>query len=677
MGEYLAPGVFYERVDATAPAVAVIRTDVTGFVGIAERGPLDRAVPIESWRQFQATFGSFIGSGFLAYTVRAFFENGGRRCWVVRVASPWAAPAATELRDDQGLPAWRLEASSPGVWGDALDVNVREVRRAQTVSDPARSAPEAIGVASVSGFAPDTLVRLSQDGLPPVYRVVRAADAVAGSLVFWDPEPRRRRSYDAPVSGLDLGRTLLLESVAYQVLVREDARLVRVLDDLSPVPDHPRYGPALLPVPEVAARLSPAGADPTTSVRPPEAIAIRELRDVGGQAPLVRHGLTVDPTAVLPLTGGADGLATLAVEDFVGEPFAPEDPDDERARKRRGLRALEEIGEIGLIAVPDILVQPEAPPQLAPLPPCPVDLCRPAPPPAPAPRPRVAGDQPPRFGDGDVFRVQQAMIAQCERRRDRVALLDPPFGAARADGLGLGAAIAWRGRFDTQFAALSYPWLRVRDPLGGGGALRALPAAGHVAGVCAATDLNIGVHKAPANVALGWVQDTTVAVDDASRGVLNPLGINAIAAIAGRGVRILGARTMSSDPDWIHLSVRRLLIMIEKALGLALAWAAFEPNDFVTRTKLHLCVTTFLLSLWQRSALAGASPEEAFMVKCDEENNPPALRARGELHLDVAVAPSIPFEFVVLRVGRVDNEFAITEVAGGVSGRAGNWGGPN
>lgn len=668
MSEYLAPGVVYERVDATAPAVTVIRTDVTGFVGIAARGPVDRAVPVDSWRQFQTTFGSFIGAGFLAYAVRAFFENGGRRCWVVRVASPWAAPAGVELVGGAGVPSWRVEASSPGVWGDALDVNVREVRRAQTISDPARSTPEALGVLTVSGFSASTLVRLSQDGGPPVTRVVHAADAVAGTLVFWAQDPAERRPYEAPVTGVDLGRPLLIESIAYQVLLREGGRLVRVYDDLSLVPEHPRYGPALLPV---------AGDDQVRSCverSAGEELAIRELRDLDvlGPASLT---LAVDAAAVIPLAGGADGLSRLGVYDFVGAPLSPEDSDEQRALNLRGLRALEDVNEVALIAVPDILVQPEVMPAFAPPPPCPTDPCRPGPVSAGPGRPPVAGDRPPRFTDDDVFQVQQAMIEQCERLRDRVALLDPPLSAARPDGLGMGAARAWRARFDSKFAALAYPWLRVRDPLAAPGAaslVRDIPAAGHLAGVCAASDLSIGVHKAPANVALAWVQDTTVAVDEAGRGVLNPLGINAVAAITGRGIRIMGARTVSSDPDWIYLNVRRLLIMIEKAIGLSIAWAAFEPNDVGTRTKLHLVLTTFLLSLWQRAALAGATPDEAFFVKCDDQNNPASLRDLGQLHVDIGVAPSKPFEFVVLRVGRVDNEFETTEVMGGVSGRGGN-----
>jgi len=669
MSEYVIPGVAYERLDTGTPGIATIRTDVAGFVGIAERGPLHRAVALDSWRQFQAVFGGFTGAGFLAYAVRGFFENGGARCWVVRIASEWAAPSGVVVRDDgAGAPAWRIEASSPGAWGDRLDVDVREVRRAQTRSAPERSAPEALGVDTISGFTPGTLVRLSQNvgGISVVvYRVVRAVDALGSRLVFWHDEPRARAPYDAVVSGVDLGRPILVESVAYRVLVRERGRLLRVYDDLSPLPEHARYAPALL-----AGFGTLDGAAPSTTPLPaPEPIAVREQRDPN--LPLTfLHGLAVDPALVLPLRGGVDGLSGLAVRDFTGEALAPEDSDELRAQKRRGLRALEEVGEVALLAVPDINIQPVPVPRLAPLPPCPVDPCLGTP--APFVPPPSAGDLPPRFDDDAIYQVQQAMIDQCERRRDRVALLDPPRGAARADGLGLAAPRAWRARFDSKFAALAHPWLRVRDPLARAGAVvRELPPSGHVAGICAGTELRVGVHKAPANVAIVGAEDATVALDDVARGVLNPLGINAIASSPGGGLRLMGARTLSSDPDFVFLNVRRLLIMLEKAIGVAIQWAAFEPNDLLTRTKLHLVLTTFLLALWQRGALAGASPAQAFFVKCDEQNNPASARERGELHIDVGVAPSKPFEFVVLRVGRSDNEFETTEVAAGVSGRGG------
>jgi phage tail sheath protein FI len=243
-------------------------------------------------------------------------------------------------------------------------------------------------------------------------------------------------------------------------------------------------------------------------------------------------------------------------------------------------------------------------------------------------------------------------------------VLDPPFAAARDDKLGVGAARAWRSRFDSKYAAFYYPWLRVVDPLRSATSItRDIPPSGHVAGQYAQTDFQFGVHKAPANAPLVWTQDVTVVVNDAIHGVLNQLGINAIRPLPGRGIRIFGARTVSSDPDWRFVNVRRLLMMIEKAIDVATRWAVFEPNDMLTRAKLHLVLTSFLLSLWQRGALMGASASEAFFVKCDEENNPPSERDQGRLLAEVGVAPAHPFEFIVLRVGRAQNQFEITEAS--------------
>jgi len=221
---------------------------------------------------------------------------------------------------------------------------------------------------------------------------------------------------------------------------------------------------------------------------------------------------------------------------------------------------------------------------------------------------------------------------------------------------------AWRSRFDSTYAALLYPWIRVVDPLRSAGSLtRDIPPSGHAAGQYANTDLTTGVHTAPANGVLAWAQDVTVPVGDALQGVLNPLGIDVVRPLRGRGIRLMGARTVSSDPDWRYVNVRRLLMMIEKAIHLSTQWAVFEPNDAMTRAKLRLSLTSFLLSLWQRGALMGDTAQAAFFVTCDETNNPPAQRDNGQLLAEVGVAPSKPFEFIVLRVGRTGNEFEITD----------------
>ena len=290
--------------------------------------------------------------------------------------------------------------------------------------------------------------------------------------------------------------------------------------------------------------------------------------------------------------------------------------------------------------------------------------------PVAVPRPPAIGDLPPIFRDDEIFQVQAALIFLCESLRDRIALLDPPLSVSRDDKLGVGALRTWRKRFDSKYAALYYPWLRVVDPLRSNrGLTRDIPPSGHVAGQYANTDIQIGVHKAPANASLIWVQDVTVSINDIVHGVLNTDGVNVVRSFPSRGLRIYGARTTSSDTDWQFVNVRRLMMMIQKAIAHAIQWAVFEPNDTFTRSKLHLSLTSFLLELWQKGALMGAAPNEAFMVKCNEENNPPTERGNGRLLAEVGVAPSKPFEFVVLRVGRVNNEFEIAEEQAVLVGR--------
>jgi len=194
-----------------------------------------------------------------------------------------------------------------------------------------------------------------------------------------------------------------------------------------------------------------------------------------------------------------------------------------------------------------------------------------------------------------------------------------------------------------------------------GAPTRVIPPSGHVTGFIAQTDLAIGVEKAPANGPLGWIQDLTVVIEDAAHGVPNDEHVNVLRAFPGRGLRIFGARTVSSDADFRFVNVRRLLLMIERAVALASQWAVFEPNDDNTRAKLHLSLTSFLVALWQRGALAGKTPQGAFFVRCDTTNNPPDDRANGRMVADVGVAAVTPFEFIVLRVGRADNEFEVAE----------------
>jgi hypothetical protein len=673
MASFETPGVYFQRADADGGGVAALRTDVAGFVGLARRGPLHLAVPIESFRQFESWFGGVFDNGYLAYCARAFFENGGRRIWVVRTAGASASTATYTVADANG-PAWRIEAASPGVGGNDLALRLAEVRRVQRRGSVSANEPRRLVVDSIAGTGVASPLQLWQGPVVVGRATVREVDAVVGTVTL-----------DRELAALTPGVALRVESVAYSLEVFELGRLLAVFDDLSLVPEHPRYGPALLCQPwQIIDRREPeaAPAAPTSEIAaqyfragrgrgsaPPPPVVIRELRSAPSRELL--EPLVVAPRALPPLTGGADGLSSLGVEEFIGLPSAPDDSDALQAAARLGLRALERVDDIGVLAIPDIHIQPRQPLEYAPPPACAVDKCLPPPVDMPAPRPAaVPGDMPPRFELDAVYRVQSALIAHCEARRDRVALLDAPFDACRDSSLLASELRAWRRRFDSRFAALYAPWIDVVDPLAARpGAprtaklTRPIPPSGHMAGVIAANDFRRGVHAAPANIALNWAQAVSLDIDHSRHGLLNELGVNVVRAEPGRGLRPMGARTVSSDPDWRYLNVRRLMCMIAKAIDASIQWAVFEPNDWRTRTRLALVIGSFLQELWNRGAFAGDTPEQGYFIRCTDANNPPDARARGELVIDIGVAPTVPFEFIVLRVGRDANGFTVGDGA--------------
>lgn len=667
MATYTKPDAYIEWQDATSVAIDPLRTDIAGFVGLAARGPIDTPVPVESVRQFEAHFGSFIGGGFLAYAVRGFFENGGARCWIVRVAAangaqPAAAAAVTlrapaTLLAPAGPPRWTIAASSPGVWGNGLTVAVTGVTPAATVTVAGEPSPRYVSVVSVAHFQRADLVQLNQPGLPaPLYRVVSLVDPARRRLYFVHPDAGAGLPYDRPLDGFDPDQPLQVASVAYTLSVRDNGRPVAVFSSLRLVPEHPRYGPLVLAPASYPLVVPPGAALPA----PPPPIVVTEL----ASGPLeLSAPLAIMQGQTLALAAGADGLADLGVDDFVGRPVAPGASDLVKRQALRGLRAIDLVDEVAILAAPDIVVQPEQPPRYAPPESRVVDPCVSCPPP-PSPRfvyqPPLSTEMPPQFSDDAVFVMQSTLVQLCDERRDRIAVLDPTATMAQDAAQGFALVQEWRARFDTRHAALYYPWLHVVDPLAAA-PTRRVPASGHVAGLYAQLDREVGVHRAPANRVLAWVEDVTADLDDARHGELNLMGVNVVRAQPGLGLRVLGARTLSSDPTWRFVNVRRLVMMVMKAIDHATQWAVFEPNDDVTRARLAQALSEFLAALWSRGALVGPSAAQAFLVRCDEVNNPPELRDNGQLLAEVAIAPSQPFEFVVLRVGRQGNAFEIEE----------------
>lgn len=307
------------------------------------------------------------------------------------------------------------------------------------------------------------------------------------------------------------------------------------------------------------------------------------------------------PTREWFLGGGTDGVAGLTPAVYQGR-----DSDD--ADRRTGLFALGNVADVSIVAVPGVT---------------------------------------------DPV-VQRALIAHCERARYRFAVLDSRPGAS------LDEVQEQRSLYDSKYAALYYPWVQVFDPLQNRGAFA--PPSGHVAGIYARTDQEVGVHKAPANAVVRQVGDVEATVTTGMQDILNPRGINAIRAFPGRGIRVWGARTVSSDGLWRYVNVRRLFIFLEHSIDRSTQYAVFEPNDRSLWNRLKASLVSFLTTVWRSGALQGATAAEAFFVKVGlgETMTQDDIDA-GRVIVLVGVAPVKPAEFVVFRVGQKVGGSDVTE----------------
>ncbi|MDQ3986711.1 MAG: phage tail sheath subtilisin-like domain-containing protein [Actinomycetota bacterium] len=263
--------------------------------------------------------------------------------------------------------------------------------------------------------------------------------------------------------------------------------------------------------------------------------------------------------------------------------------------------------------------------------------------------------------DVDLFKaVQTAMIGHCEAAGDRMAVLDAP------PGMNPQQVKEWReseAMYDSKFASLYYPWIQIANPLRSANGQKTLtvPPSGHMAGIWARNDDTRGVWKAPANEVIRGALDVETKVTKGEQDLLNPIGVNCIRPFGVRGIRVWGGRTLSSDPEWRYVNVRRLFNYIEESILRGTQWVVFEPNDMDLWARVKRTVYAFLLGLWRQGALFGATPEQAFYVKCDEETNPPESVDEGKLVVEIGVAPVKPAEFVIFRISQWQGGSAAAE----------------
>ncbi|HEY6814618.1 MAG TPA: phage tail sheath subtilisin-like domain-containing protein [Croceibacterium sp.] len=247
--------------------------------------------------------------------------------------------------------------------------------------------------------------------------------------------------------------------------------------------------------------------------------------------------------------------------------------------------------------------------------------------------------------------VHQKLIGSAEKGRAyRIAVLDTPPNKEP------GEIVDLKGKIDSTKAALYYPWISVANPAAATDPTQPqiidLPPSGHVAGIYARTDIQRGVWKAPANETVTGAIGLQRAVSFGEQERLNPLGINCIRALPNRGIRVWGARTISSDPEWKYVNIRRYFLYLEASIDRGTQWAVFEPNGERLWANVRTTISDFLYNEWINGALLGTTPKEAFFVQCDRSTMTQNDLDNGRLICLIGVAAIKPAEFVIFRIGQ-------------------------
>jgi phage tail sheath protein FI len=270
----------------------------------------------------------------------------------------------------------------------------------------------------------------------------------------------------------------------------------------------------------------------------------------------------------------------------------------------------------------------------------------------------VAAPLPPDTTQAALNALHDKLISHCASLEDRVAILDCAQDIA-GDNLVIttgptdGPTGIWlpSDASNKGYGAFYFPWIEVADPLQPAGSRIAVPPSGHLAGIYARSDAQRGVHKAPANEGIMGALGVRYRVSKILQGSLNPDGVNVIRPFNG-ALKVWGARTLATDPEWTYVSTRRLFNFLRESIDEGTQWVVFEPNTPELWAKIRRNITAFLLTVWDSGALFGNTQAEAFYVRCDESTNPPEVRDLGQVVTEIGVAVVKPAEFVIFRISQ-------------------------
>jgi phage tail sheath protein FI len=641
MPEYLAPGVYIEEVSFRAKSIEGVSTSTAGLIGPTRCGPVQGTPELlTSFAEFERIYGGldrlhFDGASepthnYLAHAVRAFFDEGGSRlyvsrAWRSRKDDDASAADREDLRADgyaratiegtSPLDSIELKARYPGSGGNVtvtFTVRVSQNGLAGIPRDPNDlSGPKDPVLRGVSNF---DLVWFSDNSSPvesepALYWAERDFDTDANRPTWYfyqtadDSNPLELYADFDP----DLDD---VRSITVDVEVAYSGQFPRS-DTWENLTFHPEHNSALskvfgeiinnrlrqLTVPlifDAGSLESPEIAHVLLSQVPPG-------RDRSMFEDISDDTLSsADRQHTVQLRGGNDGVRPKAGE------YEGQESDDPNLVS--GFQVFEGIPDISIVAAPGSTADANN------------------------------GYQ------AQASQIIRHLISHCERMRYRIGVVDS------ADDQSISDVRNYRAQIDSKHAALYYPWITIMDPITGEEIN--VPPSGAICGIYARNDVQHGVHKAPANEVVRGAIDLEVRLNKAQQDVLNPLGVNCLRFFPGRGYRVWGARTISSDPEWKYVNLRRYFAYLERSIERGTQWAVFENNGDELWSKVRRTIDGFLFNEWRSGHLFGRTPEEAYFVRCDRSTMTQNDIDNGRLVCLIGVSPLRPAEFVIFRIGQ-------------------------
>ncbi len=657
------PGVYVEEVSSGVRPIAAAGTSTPAFVGLAEMGPDDRALRITNWTEFQKHYGTYINDGYLAHSVFQFFNNGGSQCYIVRITRSDAVIANVTIKNRAGVAnGVRFSAKNKGAWGNYLYLQIEDgsidrgntfrlsIRRQEVVDvvpedflniaplevhdnlnmdpDSPRFVVTYLGKNSnlidalVHGDNTHLQAGIHRGGSIPLNNVTNLPSTLPLGVnrnfqINIDNDGYQLVSLPEISGTINVATTTDLSQIAtvVQSFVQDNLNKLKAstdqgaFDNFTCTVETTAEGPRLVlkSGTNTNANLT-LNTNVNSSVRIQNAslnnaTALLKLGEGNGgvsegayavrrpaNADIVQIGDAAVEDPITAKTLGTDGIAALTEASYSNR-FTLLDP----------------VNDFSLLAVP---------------------------------------------GVGTEVMVDEGMKYCSNRRLQEVFYI----GEMSQDHDTVAEAESFRNSLTqpNSYGAVFFPWIQSLDPSGKSSEPILLPPSGYIAGLFARIDTRRGVWKAPAGTeaTIGGAVGLAVNLTDVQQGILNLRNVNCLRRFTSAGIVSWGARTITSDPEYGYVPVRRTAIMLRVSIYNGIQWAVFEPNDEELWSQLRLNITTFMMTLFRKSAFQGSTPSQAFFVKCDGETTTQADIDLGIVNVLVGFAPLKPAEFVVVKISQ-------------------------